>query len=148
MATEAQIHNFAFFLLTFYSLSSAPLHLSRVLYKSTLFMQNKPNLPEAQMNVTSFITTDYLNKCLRQPPKNKPNTNPIKPNLRKAAMFLNFYSTKDYENKRLCRCGENKPNQTQFQRQKNAPPDKIFLIRFNEADETRTHNLRIDSPML
>ena len=47
------------------------LHLSRALYKSTLFMQNKPNLLNAQMNVSSILTNDY---------ENKSNTNPIKPN--------------------------------------------------------------------
>ena len=37
----------------------APLHLSRTLYKSALFMQNKANLLDAQMNVNSLITKDY-----------------------------------------------------------------------------------------
>ena len=89
------------------------LHLSRTLYKSALFMQNKPNLPDAQMNINSLLTKDYENVPLRRRGENKPNTNPIKPNLRKAEMNLNFYLTKDYENERLRRCGENKPNQTQ-----------------------------------
>ncbi len=56
------------------------LHLSRALYKSTLFMQNKPNLPDAQMNVTSFYTVDYENKSNWKLGENKPNTKPIKPN--------------------------------------------------------------------
>jgi len=51
----------------------APLHLSRALYKSTLFLQNKPNLLDAPMNVTSFYTKDYENKRLRR----CVNTNPI-----------------------------------------------------------------------
>ncbi len=42
----------------------APLHLSRVLYKSTLFMQNKPNLPAfprtLKMNINSSIITNYI----------------------------------------------------------------------------------------
>ena len=49
------------------------LHLSRTLYKSTLFMQNKPNLPDAQMNVTPYNTTDYENKHNRTLGENKPN---------------------------------------------------------------------------
>ena len=56
------------------------LHLSRVLYKSTLFMQNKPNLLNAQINVSSFITKDYENARLLGRRKNKPNqtqSNPI-----------------------------------------------------------------------
>ena len=51
MVAEAQILNIL-----------VALHLSRVLYKSTLFMQNKPNLLNAQINVTSVITKDYQNK--------------------------------------------------------------------------------------
>ncbi len=49
------------------------LHLSRVLYKSTLFMQNKPNLPDAQMNVTSCITRPYEVLTPRPRRANKPN---------------------------------------------------------------------------
>ncbi len=66
-------------------------------------MQNKPNLLNAQMNVCSAITMDYVNIRLRSRFKNKakqsqfkansnpikanqsqnePNTNPIKPNLK------------------------------------------------------------------
>ena len=48
------------------------LHLSRVLYKSTLFMQNKANLPAAQMNVTSVITKHYENERLCRCEENKP----------------------------------------------------------------------------
>jgi len=44
----------------------------------TLIMQNKPNLPDAQMNVTSTITKDYESTRLRGPRKNKPNqTQPV-----------------------------------------------------------------------
>ncbi len=48
-------------------------------------MQNKPNLPDAQMNVSSILTKDYENDNTFRLPENKPNTNPIqsqyKPNL-------------------------------------------------------------------
>ena len=51
-------------------------------------MQNKPNLPDAQMNVTSFYTVDYENKSNWKLGENKANTKPIqsqyKPNSRKA----------------------------------------------------------------
>ena len=50
-------------------------------------MQNKPNLLDAQMNVTSLITVDYENKSNWKLDENKPNqsqykanTNPNKPN--------------------------------------------------------------------
>ncbi len=39
-----------------------PLHLSRILYKSALFMQNKPNFLGAQMNVSIFSKMAYENK--------------------------------------------------------------------------------------
>jgi hypothetical protein len=65
-------------------------------------MQNKPNLPAPQMNVSSFITKDYENERLRRTGKTNPiqsqykaKTNPIP---ERPKMNLNFYSTKDYEN--------------------------------------------------
>jgi hypothetical protein len=47
-------------------------------------MQNKPNFPEAQMNVNSFLTNDYENKSDPTLGENKPNSNPNKPNLQNA----------------------------------------------------------------
>ncbi len=88
----------------------APLHLSRTLYKSTLFMQNKPNFQKSQMNVNPYNTTDYENKWQRRVRKNKPNTNPIKPNLRKAKMSANVFITKDYRKKDDFAVRKNKPN--------------------------------------
>ncbi len=49
-----------------------PLHLSRVLYKSTLFMQNKANFQKSQANVTSLVTTDYENIANWTLGENKP----------------------------------------------------------------------------
>jgi hypothetical protein len=40
-------------------------------------MQNKPNLPDAQMNLTSLITVDYENKSNCKLGENKPNSKPI-----------------------------------------------------------------------
>jgi len=69
--------------------SLGPLHLSRTLYKSALFMLNKANLPDAQMNVSSFLTKYYENLPLRRRGENKPNLSRrslwrsrIKPNLK------------------------------------------------------------------
>ena len=53
--------------------SLAPLHLSRALYKSALFMQNKPNLLDDQMTVSSIITMNYQNFIPLAGQKNKPN---------------------------------------------------------------------------
>lgn len=50
-----------------------PLHLSRTLYKSALFMQNKANLMDAQMNVSAVLTKDYENERLSRRGENKPN---------------------------------------------------------------------------
>ncbi len=50
-----------------------PLHLSRILYKSALFMQNKPNFRKSQMNVNSLLTKDYENKSNWTLGENKPN---------------------------------------------------------------------------
>ena len=43
-------------------------------------MQNKPNLPDAQMNLTSLITVDYENKPNWKLDENKPNQSQYKPN--------------------------------------------------------------------
>jgi len=40
-------------------------------------MQNKPNLPDAQMKVSSILRTDYENKSNWTLGENKPNSNPI-----------------------------------------------------------------------
>ena len=60
-----RIHNFAFFLLTF--------NFLKLINQFESIMQNKPNLLDAQMNVTYFLTKDYENKRLRRCVK----TNPI-----------------------------------------------------------------------
>ena len=46
---------------------------------SPLFMQNKPNLLNTQMNVTSLITVDYENIADWTLGENKPNSKPIYP---------------------------------------------------------------------
>jgi len=40
-------------------------------------MQNKPNLREAQMNVSAVTITNYEENRPSSPRKNKPNSNPI-----------------------------------------------------------------------
>ena len=45
-----------------------------------LFMQNKPNLLDTQMNVSIFSQMDYENLSDWTIGQNKPNSNPIKPN--------------------------------------------------------------------
>ncbi len=75
----------------------SPLYICRE--RSTnqlLFMQNKPNFPDPQMNVNIYITTDYEKFIPLAGQKNKPNSNPIKPNLKKAKMNVNSLITKNY----------------------------------------------------
>jgi len=42
-----------------------------------LFIQNKANFQESQMNVNMVLSRDYEKKTLGQRGKNKPNSNPI-----------------------------------------------------------------------
>ncbi len=72
-----------------------PLHLSRTLYKSALFMQNKPNFSDAQMNVNKVLTKDYERNDIFAVQKNKPNSKPIS---EKPKMNVNLYVIEDYEN--------------------------------------------------
>jgi len=71
-------------------------------------MQNKANLLDAQMNVTSFITKYYENKWQRRVRKNKPNSKPIKANLPDAQMNVSSILTKDYERNDIFAVPENK----------------------------------------
>jgi len=71
-----RIHNFAFFLLTFYFL--------KLFNQFESIMQNKPNLPDDLMNVNTVVTKDYENKrlcrCVKTNPiqtQYEPNTKPI-----------------------------------------------------------------------
>jgi len=50
-----------------------PLHLSRALYKSALFMQNKANFRKAKMKLNFYLTKDYDNERLHRRGKNKAN---------------------------------------------------------------------------
>jgi hypothetical protein len=83
-------------------------------------MQNKPNFPDDQMNVSGTITKDYENRSNWKLGKNKANTKPLKPNLLDTQMNVSSALTKDYENQGRLRPPRNKPNQTQFQRLKTA----------------------------
>jgi len=66
----------------------APLHLSRDLYKSTIFLQNKANSPSVQDDTTLFSTRTYENLWLKIIPKNKAKQSQFKPNFSpKLALF-------------------------------------------------------------
>jgi len=77
-------------------------------------MQNKPNLREAQMNITAFIVKNYEEIRPPTPRKNKPNSNPNKPNskpiTKRPKMNVTKVSTNGYGNSHLPARTQNKPN--------------------------------------
>ena len=60
-----------------------------------IFMQNKPNFPDAQMNLSPNITKDYENGSNTTLGENKPNSNPIR---QEPKINVNSVATKDYQN--------------------------------------------------
>ena len=81
-----------------------------------LFMQNKPNVKDAQINVNSYMKSKYEKLDTWLSGKNKPNSNPIKPNLKRAKMNVNLTLTKDYRKKDDFAVRKSKPN---FQKAQN-----------------------------
>jgi hypothetical protein len=77
-------------------------------------MQNKPNVKDAQINVSSYMKSKYEKLDTWLSGKNKPNSNPNKPNLRKAQMSVNSILTKDYRKKDDFTVQKTNPKQTQF----------------------------------
>jgi len=75
-----------------------------------LFMQNKPNFQDTQMNVSIFSKMAYENIANWTLGENKPNSNPIKPNFQKAKMNVNSLITKDYRKNDDFAVRKNKPN--------------------------------------
>jgi len=84
-----------------------PLHLSRILYKSPLFMQNEPKFRKSQMNVNRLLKKNYEKKDTWWTGKKRTETNPIS---KKPKMNVSSIATKNYEN--ICPRGapKNKPN--------------------------------------
>ncbi len=73
-------------------------------------MQNKPNVKDAQINVTSYMKSIYEKMDTWLSGKNNPNSNPIKPNFQKAKMNINSTLPKDYRKKDDFEVRINKPN--------------------------------------
>jgi len=96
-----------------YSYADEPLHLSRTLYKSAAFMQNKPNFPHTRTDLTLINISCYENPRLPTPRKDKPNPSPIKPNLLHTRINLTPVNTSRYENPNPVHTAKNKPNQIQ-----------------------------------
>ncbi len=104
-------------------------------------MQNKPNLLNAEMNVSKDYTGDYENKYLRRNRKNKPNSNPIQ---------------SQFEAKTNPIKPKTNPNQTQFQKQKESRWLKgkdlllqlrrmtIYVLRFRKAIAPKPRSRSVD----
>jgi hypothetical protein len=75
-----------------------------------LFMQNKPNVKYAQINVNSYMKSKYEKLDTWLSGKNKPNSNPNKPNCRKGKIDAKCVFTKDYRKKDDFAVRINKPN--------------------------------------
>ncbi len=74
--------------------TNSPLYICRESSTNQLlFMQNKPNLRKAKMNVNSLITTDYENIANWTIGQNKPNSNPIKPNFKGKKMTVTDFNS-------------------------------------------------------
>ncbi len=65
---------------TLHASRNRPLHLSRELYKSHLFMQNKAKLKNDEMNVTTSKTKEYENLLTFCRCENKAKQSQFKPN--------------------------------------------------------------------
>ena len=91
-----------------------PLHLSRELYKSNLFLQNKANSPGVQYDTTPFITRTYMIFCNFFISKNKAKQTQNKAKFKSAKMNITSLLTKGSEIFRPFTRRKNKANQTQF----------------------------------
>ena len=74
------------------------------------FMQNKPNLPDTQMNITAVIIANYEENRPPTPRKNKPNSNPIKPNFQKDGNAPTSLLLTTNDQRLTTREAQNKPN--------------------------------------
>ena len=83
---------------------------------SGCFMQNKPNLPAPQMNLTSVITKDYENKSNWKLGENKPNSKPI---CQRVKLMQSLYLQRIMKNNADKGYEKTKPKQTQFPKSQN-----------------------------
>ena len=89
----------------------SPLYICRGTSTNQLpFMQNKPNVKDAQINVNSYMKSKYEILDTWLSGKNKANSNPNKPNFQKAKMNVNLTLTKDYRKNDDFLVRINKPN--------------------------------------
>jgi len=94
-----------------------------------IFMQNKPNFQDNQMNVSVYLQTAYENKHNWTLSENKPNSKPIQTqsnlvlsavewaNLPDAQMSVNSILRNDYERNDIFTVPENKANSNPISKQ-------------------------------
>ena len=97
--------------------------------------QNKPNLLDAQMNISSILTKDYENERLCRRGENKPNSNPIKANFKKAKMNVNSLITKDYRKKDDFAVRKNKPNSNPISKKPKMNVNLYVIEDYREKDD-------------
>jgi len=97
-------------------------YAAQITTKPRLFMQNKPNFPDAKMNLTTYSHKDYQNIHPRSPLQNKPDqlhrpptTQPTikmqnKPNFQNTKINVTAYEQMVYINIHLCEPRKIKPN--------------------------------------
>ena len=99
---------------TIHASLNRPLQLSRNLYKSPLFMQNKPNFPDTQMSINIYCTKIYSDDPAFRRGQNKPNSNPIQtqtnPIAAEAKMGVNVSFTRTCDNNPAPPLRQNKAN--------------------------------------
>ena len=94
------------------------LHLSRILYKSTTFMQNKPNSPNVQMNLNNSNKMNHKKTNLALSEVEWAKQTQFKPNLPKCKIDANCVFTKDYRKKDDFVVRINKPNSRKTQNER------------------------------
>jgi hypothetical protein len=99
-------------------INSPPLHLSRILYKSAHFIQNKPNFKDIQMNVSIFSQMAYEYKHNWTLGENKPNSNPIQtqsnPIAERVKLMQSLYLQRITEKKMILQSEKTNPIKPNF----------------------------------
>jgi len=108
-----------------------------------LFMQNKPNVKVAQINVKTYKKSNYEKLDTWLSGKNKPNSNPIKPNFRKAKMNVNLTLPKDYRKKDDFVVRINKPNSNPIYER---PKMNVILLSTKVYENITTLRLQKNKP--
>jgi len=83
-----------------------------------LFMQNKPNVKYAQINVNSYMKSKYEKLDTWLSGKNKPKQTQFKPNCRKGKIDAKCVFTKDYRKNDDFLVRINKPNSQKTQKER------------------------------